>query len=68
MTEVFTPSVLPQRSARAAKCDRVVKLHVPEALHDDLAILARIDQRALSEYVRVVLDRHVYGTLGARRS
>jgi hypothetical protein len=29
--------------------DRDVNLHVPEALHDDLALLARMDRRALSE-------------------
>ena len=52
-------------SRRRAKCDRDVKLHLPEALYDDLARQARADSRAVSEYIRVVLERHLYGTLGA---
>ena len=48
-----------------AKCDRDVKLHLPKALYDDLARQARADSRAVSEYIRVVLERHLYGTLGA---
>ena len=51
-------------SRRRAKCDRDVKLHLPEALYDDLARQARADSRAVSEYIRVVLERHLYGTLG----
>ena len=50
-----------------AKCDRDVKLHLPEALYDDLAQLARSDSRAVGEYMRVVLERHAYGALGAYR-
>ncbi|MCC8994419.1 MAG: hypothetical protein LM550_12190 [Candidatus Contendobacter sp.] len=50
-----------------AKCDRDVKLHLPEALYDDLAQLARADSRAVGEYMRVVLERHTYGALGAYR-
>ena len=52
---------------RRAKCDRDVKLHLPEALYDDLAQLARADSRAVGEYMRVVLERHAYGALGAYR-
>jgi hypothetical protein len=52
---------------RAAKCDRDVKLHISEALYNDLALLARMDQRAVSEYIRVLLERHIYGALGAQR-
>lgn len=47
------------------KCDRDVKLHLPEALYDDLARQARADSRAVSEYIRVLLERHLYGTVGA---
>ncbi len=50
-----------------AKCDRDVKLHLPEALYDDLAQLARADNRAVGEYMRVILERHAYGAFGAYR-
>jgi hypothetical protein len=52
---------------RHLKCDRDVKLHLPEALYDDLAQQARADSRAVSEYIRVLLERHLYGALGAGR-
>ena len=52
-------------SRRRAKCDRDVKLHLPEALYDDLARQARADSRAVSEYIRVLLERHLYGMMGA---
>ena len=55
-----------EKRARA-KCDRDVKLHIPEALYDDLAQLARADSRTVGEYMRVVLERHTYGALGAYR-
>ena len=54
-------------SRSRAKCDRDVKLHLPEALYDDLARQARADSRAVSEYIRVLLERHLYGALGAGR-
>ena len=50
---------------RRLKCDRDVKLHLPEALYDDLARQARADSRAVSEYIRVLLERHLYGMMGA---
>ncbi len=53
--------------ARRVKCDRDVKLHLPEALYDDLARQARADSRAVSEYIRVLLERHLYGALGSGR-
>ena len=53
-----------EKRARA-KCDRDVKLHIPEALYNDLAQLARADSRTVGEYMRVVLERHTYGALGA---
>lgn len=62
MSELRTPSMMPT-SARAAKCDRDVKLHMPESLYDDLTQLARLDRRAVGEYIRVVLERHTYGAL-----
>ena len=49
---------------RRGKCDRDVKLHLSEALYDDLARQARADSRAVSEYIRVLLERHLYGTVG----
>jgi len=52
---------------RRLKCDRDVKLHLPEALYDDLARQARADSRAVSEYIRVLLEWHLYGALGAGR-
>jgi hypothetical protein len=54
----------PLRLARPLKCDRSVKLHLPETLYDDLAQLARTDSRAVGEYMRVILERHAYGALG----
>ena len=54
-------------SRRRLKCDRDVKLHLPEALYDDLAQQARADSRAVSEYIRVLLERHLYGALGTGR-
>lgn len=62
MSEPLTPSVIPT-SARAAKCDRDVKLHMPESLYDDLTQLARLDRRTTGEYIRVVLEHHAYGAL-----
>ena len=50
---------------RRVKYDRDVKLHLPEALYDDLARQARADSRAVSEYIRVLLERHLYGMMGA---
>ena len=35
-------------------------------MYDDLTRQARADSRAVGEYIRVVLERHLYGTLGAR--
>ena len=58
----------PLRLARPLKCDRNVKLHLPESLYDDLAQLARADSRALGEYMRVILERHAYGAFGTQRS
>lgn len=52
---------------RRHKCDRDVKLHLPEALYDDLARVARADSRAVSEYLRVLLERHLYGAAGVER-
>ena len=52
-----------EKRARA-KCNRDVKLHLPESLYDGLAQLARADSRTVGEYMRVVLERHTYGVLG----
>ena len=38
-------SATAEKRARA-KCDRDVKLHLPESLYEDLAQLARADRRA----------------------
>jgi hypothetical protein len=73
MTEISTLYKTPLRvvseptAPRRVKCDRDVKLHLPEALYDDLARQARADNRAVSEYIRVLLERHLYGTWGAGR-
>ncbi len=48
---------------RRLKCDRDVKLHLPEALYDDLARQARADNRAVSEYIRVLLERHWFSLI-----
>ena len=67
---VYAPlrlATVAEKRARA-KCDRDVKLHLPGALYDDLAQLARADSRTVGEYMRVVLERHTYRVLGARRS
>ncbi len=70
MSKPLTASVTPLRSAdpvpekpRRAKCDRDIKLHVPEAVYDDLARVARADQRPISETIRVLLERHLYGAV-----
>ena len=72
MSKLLTASVTPLDSAasasekpRRAKCDRDVKLHISEAVYDDLARVARADQRPVSETIRVLLERHLYGTVGA---
>ncbi len=57
----------PLRLARPRKCDRNVKLHLPESLYDDLVQLARADSRAVGEYMRVILGRHAYGAFGSQR-
>ena len=41
-------SATAEKRARA-KCDRDVKLHLPESLYDDLAQLARADSRTVGE-------------------
>lgn len=66
MTESLAPRVH-LKPSRPAKCDRDIKLHVPEALYEDLATLAKMDRRALSEYIRVTLERHVYSAIGVYR-
>ena len=58
------PAPAPE-NPRRAKCDRDVKLHIPEAVYEDLARVARADQRPVSEYIRVLLERHLYGTVRA---
>ena len=62
----LTSATAAEKRARA-KCDRDVKLHLPEALYDDLAQLARADSRTVGEYMRIVLERHAYGALGVYR-
>lgn len=39
----------------------VIKAHVSERLYVDLARLAAVDDRSLSEYIGRVLSLHVYG-------
>lgn len=53
---------------RRRKCDRDVKLHLPETRYDELAQQARTDSRPVSEYIRVLPERHLYGTQGVNRS
>lgn len=62
----LTSATSAEKRARA-KCDRDVKLHLPEALYDDLVQLARADSRTVGEYMRIVLERHAYGALGVYR-
>ncbi len=64
MTESLASfAVAKRRTARTAKCDRDIKLHVPEVLYDNLSVLARMDRRALSEHIRVTLEQHVCDTI-----
>jgi hypothetical protein len=58
--------LLPLSGCRV-KCDRDVKLYLPEAHYDDLARQTRADSRPVSEYIRVLLEQHLYGALGAGR-
>ena len=55
----------PLHLVRKHKCDRDVKLHMPTSLHDDIAQLARADNRTVGEYIRVILKRHVYDALSS---
>ncbi|MDG4549849.1 MAG: hypothetical protein P9F19_01360 [Candidatus Contendobacter sp.] len=43
------------------KCLESIKLHLPEDLKRDLQDLAMQEERAVSEYIRAVLQLHVYG-------
>lgn len=43
------------------KCLESIKLHLPEELKRHLQDLAMQEERAVSEYIRVVLQLHVYG-------
>jgi predicted transcriptional regulator len=38
-----------------------VKVWLSDALELDLHRLADVDQRSLSDYIRLILSRHVYG-------
>jgi hypothetical protein len=54
------PKITPPRQVRPD-----VNLYLPEALYDNLTRQARTDSRAVSEYIRVVLERHLCGTRSA---
>ena len=43
------------------KCDDDIRMHVPSMLKNDLFRLAEQDGRTLSDYLRYVLELHVYG-------
>lgn len=43
------------------KCLEEIHLHLGESLKRDLQDLALADDRAVGEYVRAVLELHVYG-------
>lgn len=43
------------------KCLESIKLHLPEELKRAIQDLAMQEERAVSEYIRVVLQLHVYG-------
>ncbi|OAM37814.1 hypothetical protein [Eikenella corrodens] len=44
------------------KCTEEVKLHIPQAMKDDLKTLAALNGfTSLSAYIRYVLDGHAYG-------
>lgn len=43
------------------KCTEELKLRVPPTLWNDLAKLAALEDRSLSEYCRMVLNLHVHG-------
>ena len=60
MSPSLAPAVIAARP-RATQCNRDVKLHLPEVLYDDLAPLARMDQRPAGDSMRKVLERHVEG-------
>ena len=53
------PSGLP--SMEQEKCLEELKIRVPEELKTKLFRLAERNDRALADYVRHVLARHVYG-------
>lgn len=43
------------------KCDDDLRIHVPSQLKNDLFRLAEQDGRTLSDYLRYLLELHVYG-------
>lgn len=43
------------------KCTRSLKLHLSDKEYCDLAELADLEQRPVSEYLRCIVDHHLYG-------
>lgn len=43
------------------KCLESLHVHTGESLKRDLQDLAMLEGRAVGEYIRVVLEQHVYG-------
>ena len=61
----------PVEQATGGKCDRRIDVPVPEPLYDAIGTLAALDGEhgiGRAEYVRKVLERHVWGALGYLKS
>lgn len=50
-------------SKRREKNSESMKIHLSESLKRDLKVLAAIQGKELSEYVRDVLETHTYGVV-----
>ena len=61
MTESTEEFARPARSSPLGKCTTRVDIPCAEKLKDDLTGLAFLHRQTVSEYVREVLEEHVYG-------
>jgi len=43
------------------KCDTEIKVCLDESTHDELVMLARLQDQTKSQYIRNILHLHVYG-------
>jgi hypothetical protein len=61
----------PPETRADGKCTHRIDVPVPESLYDAIGVLASLESShgiGKAEYVRKVLERHVYGALGYLKS